>query len=84
MIVYGFEVMPFNTTGVLPLKYCSLQGGVPVKLTVKLAEEPEQIVGEPVILAFKLLIVILTESASKAEADGEHPRLLESFIEKTL
>lgn len=83
-MVYGFEVIPFNTTGVLPLKYCNLQGGVPVKVTDKLADAPEQIVVMPVILAFKLLIVIFTESESNAEAGGEHPKLLESFIEKTL
>ena len=70
-MVYGFVVIPFNTTGVLPLKYCNLHGGVPVKVTNKLADAPGQIVVVPDKIALTRFIVTMAFEL-KFDEDAEH------------
>ena len=69
--MYGFDVMPLIKTGVLPLKYCNLQGGVPVKLTVKLAKVPGQIAVVPDKIALTRFIVTMAFEL-KFDEDAEH------------
>lgn len=70
--------MPFTMTGVAPLRYLNLQGGVPVKETDKLAEAPGQIDADPDKIALTRFIVMM---AFELKFDGNAAHWFPSMTE---
>lgn len=64
-------MIPFTVTGEPLLRYRNLQGGVPVKVTDKLAEDPGQIVADPDKIALTRFTVTMAFEV-KFDADAAH------------
>jgi hypothetical protein len=82
--IYGLVLIALTTTGVPPALYPSFQGGEPVKLKIRLADCPLQIVVSRETLAAIAPTVIFTESNASGAVTAAQPKLVavvkESFI----